>query len=157
MCLTLCVICGKPGSYSAVHLLLKVHPVLLDTWPFPAYPWRACAALGLRIVNRTSAAAVIQTPVAAQSRRWDSVGYPHAGANAKLLSKSDPGDAVTMEKVSSRRSDIDWCGLTDEKDVEGIFKSMGELHCYGYLFCKGRLTVEQYDMMREVENALCAT
>ena len=86
---------------------------------------------------------MIQTPEATQSRRRDSVGYPHAGANAKILSNSDPGDAVTMEQVSSSHSDIDWCGLTDEKDVEGIFKCIRELNWYGYLFDKGRLTVEQ--------------
>jgi len=157
MSLTLRVICGKPGSSSAVHILLKVHPIPFDTWQFPAYPWRACAALCCPFLKRTSASAVLQTPAAAQSRRRDSVGYPDAGANAKRLSNSDAGDAVNMEMVSCSSSDIHWCGLTDEEDVEGIFKSIRELYCYGYLFGRGRLTVEQYDMMREVKNALCAT
>jgi len=107
ICLTLCVISGKPGSYSAVHSLLKVHPILLDAWRFPAYPWRSCAALGRRFVKRTSAAAVIQTPAAAQSRRRDSVGNPDAGVNAKILSSSDAGDAVNMKMVCSISSDTD--------------------------------------------------
>jgi len=62
-----------------------------------------------------------------------------------------------MEMVSSSSSDIDWCGLTVEEDVEVIFKCSRELHCYSYLFEKGRLTVQQYNRMREVENCLRAT
>jgi len=62
-----------------------------------------------------------------------------------------------MEMIFSSSSDIDWCGLTDEKDVEDIFKSILELHFYGYLFGNGHLAVEKCDMMREVENAMCAS
>jgi len=105
----------------------------------------------------TSPTATIQAPEAVQSGRRESVGYPADSPAAKPLSNSDEGDAVNMEMVSSSSSNIDWCGLTDEEDVEGIFKSSRELHCYGYLFGKGRLTVRQGDSMREEENALCAT
>ena len=106
---------------------------------------------------RTSPAAGNQAPTAEQSGRRESVGYPADSPAAKPLSNSDEGDAVNMEMVFSSSSDIDWCGLTVEEDVEVIFKSSGELHCYSYLFEKGRLTVQQYNRMREVENSLRAT
>jgi len=102
VCLTLCVICGKLGSYSAVQLFLKVRPNILDTWRFRAYPWRARTALCRRFVKRTSAEAVTQMPATTQSRRRDSVGYLDLDdrATAEILSNSDAGDAVNMEMVS---------------------------------------------------------
>jgi len=70
--------------------------------------------------SRTSPAAGIQAPEAVQSGQRESVRYPDDSSAAKPLSNSDEGDAVNMEMVSSSSSDIDWCGLTDEEDKEGI-------------------------------------
>jgi len=106
--------------------------------------------------SRTSPATGNQSPEAVQSGRRESVGCPADNPAASSLSKSYEGDAVNMEIVSFSCSDIGWCGLTDDEDVDGIFKSSRELHCYGYHFGKGRLTVRHHDRMREVGNDLCA-
>jgi len=124
-----------------------------DTASHPIGPDRQSCAQSWR----TLPAAGTQAPEAFQSGRQESAGYPDDSPVAKPLSISDEGDAVNMEMVSSSSSYIERCGLTEEEDVEGIFKSSIKLHCYGCLFGKGRLTVRQYDRMREVESALCGS
>ena len=60
----------------------------------------------------------------------------------------------SSEGIDRGATDTEFSFFRDEENREGLFQTLREFHCYGYLFGKSRLSSSQYDMMRQVENTV---